>query len=86
MKCGIKSEIHECTIELMTLFDFEEEQISFLRELKDNRIANQYYLKNIELKSEIKISEFVLECKSKLVGLNSTKIIEIRNEILGLIK
>jgi len=86
MKCGIKSEIHECTIELMSLFDFEENQVKFLRNLKDDRIANQYYLKNIELQSEKKISEFVLECKTKLVDLNSAKIFEIRSELSALIK
>lgn len=29
MKCGIKSEIHDCTLELMHLFDFSEENKNY---------------------------------------------------------
>ncbi|MEA2003961.1 MAG: hypothetical protein U9O53_03295 [archaeon] len=33
MKCGIKSEIHDCTIELMDFFDFEAKDIEFITQL-----------------------------------------------------
>lgn len=36
-RTGIKSEIHDCTIELMQFFDFTEEDIEFLKKLKDKR-------------------------------------------------
>ena len=45
MKWGIKSEIHDCSIELMDLFGFSEEEKNFLIELKNKRINCQYYLK-----------------------------------------
>src|SRR3989338_3388152 len=35
MKCGIKCEIHECSIELMALFDFTNEDIDYMRKLKE---------------------------------------------------
>src|SRR3989344_7062040 len=52
MKCGIQCEIHECTIELMKLFNFASSEIEFMKKLKEDRIQTQYYLKNIELKDE----------------------------------
>ena len=30
MKCGIKCEIHECSLELMSLFGFEDAEIEYL--------------------------------------------------------
>lgn len=79
MKCGIKSEIHECTIELMGLFEFTEDEKYYVRNLKDDRIQAQYYLKNIKLKDEEKVKKFILKCKVVLESINSKKIEEIRN-------
>lgn len=81
MKCGIKCEIHECTIELMALFDFEPFEIEFLKQLKDDRIQTQYYLKKIELKDENTVKKFVLKCKTIINSLTSNKIEEIRKII-----
>ena len=81
MKCGIKCEIHSCSIECMILFDFENEEIEFIKKLKEDRIQAQYYLKEKILNDENKIKEFVLKCKIILNGLNSKKIEEIRNKI-----
>lgn len=87
MKFGIKSEIHECTIELCKFL--EKERIlplnitKRLEEDKELRIDNQYYLKNI--KTEINFPElvnFVLEIKRVTNSLTLDKIKEIRNKVM----
>ena len=74
MKCGIRSEIHDCSIELMTLFDFEESDIKYIRTLKQDRIQVQYYLKEICLEDENNVRMFILKCKQILNDMNSSKI------------
>jgi uncharacterized protein (UPF0332 family) len=86
MKCGIKCEIHDCSIALMKFFEFEKSNIGFMNDLKDKRIQAQYYLKKLKLKDEKPIKEFVLKCKIILRELNSDKIGEIRSEIRKLSK
>jgi len=82
MKAGIKSEIHECTIELMDLIEgFSKEDKDFLVTLKSDRIQVQYYLKEIELKDEITVKSFLLKCKSILNELNQQKIEKLRKMI-----
>lgn len=81
MKCGIKCEIHDCTIELMNLLDFDEDDAEYMTDLKDKRIQNQYYLKNFTLGSEEKVKEFIAKCKQVLSDLNSEKIEKIRKEL-----
>jgi len=81
MKCGIKSEIHECSIELMELFGFSNDEIDYMRKLKEDRIQTQYYLKEIFLKDEKEVKRFILKCKEILNGLSSNKIEEIRDKI-----
>lgn len=81
MKCGIKSEIHECSIELMTLFGFDKTEINYLHSLKENRIQAQYYLKKIELKDEKLVKRFILKCKLIVNSLTSKQIEDIRNQI-----
>lgn len=83
MKCGIKSEIHECTIALMDLFEMNKEK-EFLEELKEKRIQAQYYLKEIKLKGIKEVKEFLEKCKEIVEDLNSEKIEEIRNKIKGM--
>ncbi len=64
MKVGIKSEIHECTIELMKFFDFTLEEIEFIKYLKNLRINVQYYTEitapNVDIN---KVKRFVLKCE-----------------------
>ena len=81
MKCGIKCEIHDCSLDLMELFDFDSENIEFLKKLKGDRIQAQYHLKNIILKDESKVKKFILKCKTLLNDLDSEKIEKIRAEI-----
>ncbi|MCK4967787.1 MAG: hypothetical protein KAS12_01915, partial [Candidatus Aenigmarchaeota archaeon] len=78
MKCGIKSEIHDCTIELMSFFDFDDSDIVYLRKLKFERIQVQYYLKNLVLDDELSVKEFIFKCKQILADLDSLKIETIR--------
>lgn len=81
IKCGIKCEIHICSIELMKLFEFNDEEINFLSKLKDDRIQAQYYLKDKKLNDEDKVKEFIVKCKLILNKLNTQKITEIRNKL-----
>tara|TARA_Y100000296_G_C5061904_1_gene200314 strand:+ start:250 stop:699 length:450 start_codon:yes stop_codon:yes gene_type:complete len=81
MKTGIKCEIHDCTLELMKLFDFDDSDIIFLKNLKKDRIDTQYYLKKITFNKEADVKKFIFKCKLTLGNLNSHKIEEIRNKI-----
>lgn len=81
VRCGIKSEIHECTLELMDLFDFTKDEKDFLRNLKDDRIQAQYYLKSIMLKDEDSVKNFILRCKVILTNLNTKNIGDIRKKL-----
>lgn len=84
MLVGIKSEIHECSIELMGLISgFDEEDTLFLKKLKDDRIAVQYYLKEKELKNENQIKDFILKCKKILKSIDADK---IRQKVKGAMK
>lgn len=74
MKCGIRSEIHDCSIELMTLFDFEESDIKYIRTPKQDRIQVQYYLEKIYLEDENNVRKFIFKCKQILNDMNSSKI------------
>ena len=78
MKCGIKSEIHDCTIALMTLFDFNTQEIDYLRKLKQDRINVQYYLKEIHLDDEDNVKRFIIKSKQILNNLNSSDIERVR--------
>ena len=81
MRCGIQCEIHDCTLELMSLFDFSPSEITLIRELKDARIQSQYYLKEAMLRDEIGVKNFVVRCKVVLNQLDSQKISDIRAEL-----
>ena len=81
MKCGIKCEIHDCTIKLMKLFDFSDAEIKFLEKLKRDRIQSQYYIKDINLGDVNPVKEFILKCEEILNSLNEGEINKIRGEI-----
>ncbi|OVE74826.1 hypothetical protein BVX95_01140 [archaeon D22] len=82
-KVGIKSEIHECTIELMKLFEFNEADILFIKELKQKRIDVQYYLKSVDFEDEILVKKFVLKVKKIIDELTRTEIEKIRSSLYG---
>ncbi len=81
MKCGIKCEIHDCSLKLMKLFDFSMDEIKYLGKLKEDRIQAQYYLKNVLLDDESNVKRFVIKCKTLLGDLNSEKIENIRTKL-----
>src|SRR3989344_4028837 len=77
IKCGIKCEIHDCSIELMKLMDsFSKEDYNFLSELKEKRIQVQYYLKKKTLDNLKPIKQFVLKCQEIAENINPKKIRE----------
>lgn len=78
MKIGIKCEIHDCSIELINLFNsFEEKDYNFIKNLKDNRIDVQYYLKKPEDIEENDVIVFVEKCKLILDSLNNFEVEKI---------
>ena len=81
MKCGIRCEIHDCSLELMELFGFDINEIEYLKKLKGDRIQAQDYLKNIALEDESNVKKFILKCKTLLNDLDSEKIEKIREKI-----
>ena len=82
MKCGIKCEIHECSLELMKLFSsFDEEDVVFIKKLKDKRIDVQYYLKDAESLDEEAIKSFVLKCKKIIIEIKDDEINDIRKKL-----
>jgi len=81
MKCGIKCEIHDCTIKLMKLFNFSDSEIRFIDGLKKKRIQGQYYLKKVELGSVTSVKNFILKCEEILNSLNEDEINKIRGKL-----
>lgn len=82
MKAGLKCEIHDCTLELMSFFDFTSKQKIFLKNLKKLRIAVQYYLEPAVQINKVEVKLFVTCCKNLAKNLNSDEITKIR----GLVK
>lgn len=88
MKIGIKSEIHDCTIEVCRLL--EEEKIlpqgtfKTLKKDKQLRIDNQYYLKNRKVSLNVdEIINFVLSIKKIINSLTLDEIKDIRKKLFG---
>lgn len=86
IKIGIKSEIHECTIELMNIIEyFNAKDIQLLTNLKKQRINAQYYLKPSKVKDE-QIILFVEKCKIILNKLNIDEMKKIRDKLSSIQK
>lgn len=88
MKLGIKSEIHDCTIELCRFLEKKEilPKGTYERMLEDKkmRIDNQYYLKNKKVKMNFsELVDFVLEIKKFTNSLTREMINGIRKELFG---
>ncbi len=86
MKIGIKCEIHDCTISLCNLLEemeiIPEGYTAILKEDKELRIDNQYYLKNRDVPLDYgKMVDFVITIKNTAVKLTNDKIKEIRDKI-----
>lgn len=90
-KCGIKSEIHDCTIFLMHFLFVEEGLIDehFYNELqraKDLRVDTQYYITDKLDKEKLKqdsetARSFVLKMEEVIENLAEDKIIQLRNKL-----
>jgi len=81
MKSGIKSEIHDCTIELMNLFNFSDDDIHFMKRIKNDRIQVQYYLKDIALEDENQVKKFIITVKKRISDITKDEIMDIRKEL-----
>ena len=81
-KTGIKCEIHDCSVELMKLFDLNEDDIIFMKELKQERILAQYYInKDVKEIDVSKVKSFVLTIKEKILNLQENDIKNIKTMI-----
>lgn len=87
VKCGIKSEIHECSMSLMDLFDkFTEKDKLFLKGLKENRVYAQYYVnKSYDEYNIDVIKQFVLKVKELILSIKQDEILLIRDKIQKII-
>jgi len=91
MKLGIKSEIHECTIEISKFLEEQniipEGYTKKLEEDKELRIDNQYYLKNrkVDINFE-ELREFVLTVKNRVNTISNEEIRGIRTGLKERIK
>ena len=81
MKAGIKCEIHDCTLALMSLFEFTNEEMVFIQVLKKQRIDVQYYLKPASEINATKVKQFVAHCKLLAKLLAEEKVEEIRDNL-----
>lgn len=80
-KIGIKSEIHDCTLELVTLFESLVTYKKFLQQIKSSRIDVQYHLKKPKEINETEVSKFIIECQTLFDEISYDEIIKIRNKL-----
>jgi uncharacterized protein (UPF0332 family) len=95
-KCGIKSEIHDCTISLMRFLFVEEEMIEeqFYKELllaKELRVDVQYYvteeLDKKKLKADAETArKFVLRIEQAIEDITEEQIKKIREKLKRVMK
>ncbi len=86
VKCGIKCEIHDCTLKLMDLFGFSDETVNKLLYLKQSRIGVQYYLKSPSEDYYDFAKSFFENCEVKFLELNDLNIEKIRNKLKEFMK
>jgi uncharacterized protein (UPF0332 family) len=93
MKCGIKSEIHDCSIEVARtiLSDFiQSDSIKEIESAKIQRINMQYYTDRIvdekALDKNVKTAgEFVLKLKTVIDKISEEDIEKIRKKLKSLL-
>lgn len=86
VKCGIKCEIHDCTLKLMPFFGFNEDFCNKIIDLKKERIGVQYYLGDSKKDYFNFVKEFLEFCEIKFLELNDLQINEIRSKFKELVK
>lgn len=81
VRCGIKCEIHDCSLKLMPFFEFDNFSCDTLIDLKKERIGVQYYL-NKSNSDYFEFTKTFLEiCEIKFIELNDLQVQRIRNKI-----
>jgi len=80
-KCGIKCEIHECSLKIMPFLGYNKRFCRFIKELKEERIDVQYYLKKAEKVDFERVKEFLEVSEKRLIEINDIEIQEIRKKI-----
>jgi len=90
MCLGIKSEIHDCTIEILKFLEkenvIERGTAKMLEYDKELRIDNQYYLKNRKvIVNYNNLRDLILKMKEIINTISNEKIDEIRKKIRELI-
>ena len=83
MRAGITSKIHTCTIALMELFDFTQEEIERMERAMHARIEAQYALDpDVEIEEIIEYApRFSLRCRTVMLELDDARIEKIRKRI-----
>lgn len=79
IKCGIKSEIHDCTLALMPLLGFTSEETALLTKLKKDRTDAQYYLKAVSPPDNLAVKSFVVRCKNLAQQFHPDHIQQVRD-------
>ena len=83
-KIGIKSEIHDCSIEMMNLIvGFSDSDRDFLAGLKMDRIDVQYHLKQPKDVDTQRVREFILTCKIIIASIAEDQIKGIRARVVN---
>ena len=86
MRLGVKSEVHECTIELCRFFESEGALFSGVADRlerdKQLRIDNQYYLKNKEvIIDEADLHEFIIQMRETILRMTDGRIRALRSRL-----
>ncbi len=86
MRLGIKSEIHDCTIEILKFLEREnviEKGIAKMLEYdKELRIDNQYYLKNRKVVVNYdNLRDLILKMKEITNTISNERVDEIRKKL-----
>jgi len=90
MKFGVKSEIHDCTINIAQLLAnhniLSQKLVDEIEEAKQTRIDAQYYVANETNKNQIKHNaeaarKFVLEIEQKIQDITTEQINTTRTEL-----
>lgn len=88
-RIGIKSENHDCSIEL-TKFLLGKEFIDCVYSFKEDRIDSQYYLKISQKKKLLKnysvLKEFNLKFREKIIPLNLKEIEMFRSKLRSVLE
>ena len=81
MKAGVKCEIHDCTLELIKLIKgFDENDYTFISNLKDLRTHVQYYLKDEVLKDILPLKNFIWKCTKIRQTLDAQRLRRLIND------